>query len=159
MTSQIPNAMPPSSAPTTPSEIFINNAFTVLDEATHSALDKIEESDPLQSKLSYQNLTIERYEETFVALTQAEAQIIHKREDYHAATRKQETYDLLMRGKEDSEAPASLYWRERCWKIANHHSRYGVCPSGSIAKLTIISTLSIDHQKWQLMAPWYIRAT
>jgi hypothetical protein len=123
--------MPLSTIPTTPSEVFINNAITILDEATKSALNTIEQSADLQSKLSYLGFDIERYEETFVALTRAEAKIIDKRENYHAAKRTQETYDLLMRGKEDSEEPASLYWRDRFWKIAEHHARYGVRPAGS----------------------------
>lgn len=96
--------MPPSTVPTTPSHIFVDNAITVLDEATATALDAIEEDNLLQSQLSFRGIRIEDYEKTFVALTKAEAQIIHDRENYHAAQRVQETYDLLIRGKEDPKA-------------------------------------------------------
>lgn len=132
MTSHTPNAMPPSSVPTTPSEVFTENARTIMDKATNDHLYGIEGSDTSQSQLSYKGITIEEYEKTFVAMTLAEANIIYPRQDYRTAMRTRETYDLLMRGKEDSDAPESLWWRERCWDIATHHSKYGVRPFDSI---------------------------
>lgn len=141
--------MPPSTVPTTPSHIFVDNAITVLEEATATALDAIEEDNLLQSQLSFRGIRIEDYEKTFVALTKAEAQIIHDRENYHAAQRVQETYDLLIRGKEDPDAPAqSLYWRTRCWEIATHHSKYQVCPAGSLrpANISVYSPPSATNR-------------